>query len=404
MTPPTSLTPARRGRTPANTVSLAIRTWLAAPLLLLATIPNCLCLPTAPIDPPPPTTMPFAGIGRMPNPFLPAADEMTAVTGISEDGSILVGFCARPHGRTEAIVWNGALTGLGFLGGHKSLACDVSSNGQIIVGLSERSDLREEAFRFENGSMQGLGFLPGAATFLRSVTGAVSDDGGVIVGESTNVEHRTEAFRLAAGRMQGLGFLTQLEQRSSSATAISGDGTVIAGRATDDTGRDVAVRWIDQQIETLGLLPGTLYASATALSEDGSVVVGNARHDPARTYEAFIWRHGVMSSLGGLSGAPVESFAAAVSKDGSVVLGTAKDANGDSIAIVWSESTGMRMLREVLYDKYHLDIDATGWSLLEATAISGDGRVVAGNGINPDGIREGWRLALDPALTTALAQ
>jgi len=40
--------------------------------------------------------------------------------------------------------------------------------------------------------------------------------------------------------------------------------------------------------------------------------------------------------------------------------------------------------------------------LTEATAISDDGRVIIGNGINPDGNFEAWRAVLVPEPSAAL--
>jgi hypothetical protein len=38
---------------------------------------------------------------------------------------------------------------------------------------------------------------------------------------------------------------------------------------------------------------------------------------------------------------------------------------------------------------------AAGWSLTRARAISSDGRVIAGEGIDPDGAGRGWIVTLD---------
>ena len=36
-----------------------------------------------------------------------------------------------------------------------------------------------------------------------------------------------------------------------------------------------------------------------------------------------------------------------------------------------------------------------GWTLLEASGVSADGRTIVGTGINPDGNREAWMVTLD---------
>ena len=52
----------------------------------------------------------------------------------------------------------------------------------------------------------------------------------------------------------------------------------------------------------------------------------------------------------------------------------------------------MRRLEDMLKTDYQTTI--TGWTLARATAISDDGRTIAGVGVNPSGIAEGWLLKL----------
>ena len=52
----------------------------------------------------------------------------------------------------------------------------------------------------------------------------------------------------------------------------------------------------------------------------------------------------------------------------------------------------MRNLRAVLVETHELDL--AGWTLLAATAISADGRAMAGTGTNPHGNQEGWLAVL----------
>jgi hypothetical protein len=52
----------------------------------------------------------------------------------------------------------------------------------------------------------------------------------------------------------------------------------------------------------------------------------------------------------------------------------------------------MRDLKEVLTNNYGLNL--TGWTLLEATAISPDGKTIVGYGTNPSNDTEAWIASL----------
>jgi hypothetical protein len=84
-----------------------------------------------------------------------------------------------------------------------------------------------------------------------------------------------------------------------------------------------------------------------------------------------------LERLGGVAGADtIQSFAWDVSSDGSVVTGRVLDKSGERVACVWPESGNIVLLKEVQYEK-----DGTmymGGDGILATAVSGDGKLVAG--------------------------
>ena len=73
--------------------------------------------------------------------------------------------------------------------------------------------------------------------------------------------------------------------------------------------------------------------------------------------------------------------------DGSVIVGESASAFGVE-AFIWTPSTGMRALKDLLETEYGLDL--TGWTLTSARGISADGRTIVGEGINPLGFDEAW--------------
>lgn len=125
---------------------------------------------------------------------------LTQLTGISGDGTVVIGFASsgftsNPAGNEQAFKYNrtGAnFEALGTLsGGSWSIARAVNSDGSVIVGQANNSAGKYEAFVHQNGTMTGLGFLPGGNS--SNATG-VSADGAVIVGYAGAGGGRTHAF------------------------------------------------------------------------------------------------------------------------------------------------------------------------------------------------------------------
>jgi probable HAF family extracellular repeat protein len=281
----------------------------------------------------------------------------------------------------------------GFLAAppYGSFASGVSPGGSIIVG-SAWIPAGRDGFALTNiCGMTGLGDLPGGA--VRTYAEEVSDDGRVIVGQANfNPEPlEGEAFRWTlAGGMQSLGDLPG-GTFYSWASGVSADGEVICGFGHSAGGYE-AFRWTqsDGMVGLGDLTPTFVGSLGRSISADGKVIVGSATNALGQG-EAFRWTlAGGMQGLGDLPGGPAESEAFDASRDGSVIVGVANlDAkiNGGE-AFIWDAAHGMRGIKQLLQDQYGLDL--TGWTLIVAWALSDDGRVIAGEGFNPNGDREGW--------------
>lgn len=139
---------------------------------------------------------------------------------------------------------------------------------------------------------------------------------------------------------------------------------------------------------------------AEAISADGQTIVGTSYRLPVtnldQTAVATVWHNGQPRLLGGpfYDGRPLD-----VSASGDVAVGThtAGNLQTDAFfypeAVLWRNGTSYR-IRTLLEETYGLESELAGWRLTEATAISLDGRVIAGQGIDPDGERGAWVVTL----------
>jgi probable HAF family extracellular repeat protein len=177
----------------------------------------------------------------------------------------------------EAYRWtqDGGAVGLGDLpaGGFNSIAYDVSSDGNVVVGHG-RSAAGTEAFVWTaQDGMAGLGDLPGGP--FHSEARGVSADGSVVVGFSDSATDR-QAFRWTAGN----GMVGLTPGVISVAVDVSADGSLITGASAQHG----AFIWDElhgvRSLETmLGLdLGDWLAIQPEGISDDGSTIIGFGIH------------------------------------------------------------------------------------------------------------------------------
>lgn len=322
--------------------------------------------------------------------------------GVSGDGAVVVGESSSLTGDSEAFIWtwDAGMMGIGVLPDEEdSTALATSEDGSLVLGISPRG-LEQAPFTWTQAG--GSVALPGFNIDGRIEVRDFSANGSVVVGTTFQPSHIEGFHWTEANGLVGIGYLPGDYQ--SVARGISADGQVIVGNSNDGRGVE-AMRWSETDgMVGLGFLDGVRELSvASAVSQDGSVVVGYSSTDHLSFTEAFRWTESEgMQSLGVLAGVNGMT-ATAVSGDGSVIIGHTEhsfdllDGHG---AFIWDEATGLRYLRDVLID---YGIDMTGWQLNSARDISTDGLTIVGEGINPNGDREGWIVRLpEPASLTLL--
>lgn len=307
---------------------------------------------------------------------------------LSADGSVVAGTSATTAGNRQAFRWTAqqGMSGLGFLsGGSVSSATGASADGTVIVGDADASggSPLTAGFRWTaQAGLQRIAALPGSALCSAS---DVSGDGTVVAG--TCLQGANTAFRwTAAAGPVALSRLGLGSNQQGTASAISRDGSVIAGGGHPVlTG--AAIWSADGSATILGTLPGDAVGMATAISSDGSVVTGVSTGSTG-TPHAFRWtQQGGMVDLGSGPGGLPGTFATSISDDGRVIVGWCASPSGD-VALMWDAGHGWRALDAVLDLDYATQVP--GWKLHRATAISGDGRTMAGFGTDPQGQTEAW--------------
>jgi probable HAF family extracellular repeat protein len=157
---------------------------------------------------------------------LPGGDFDSAATGISDDGSVVVGHGAPAGGIYEAFRWTEAegMQSLGLLPGDKGngIARDVSGNGAVIVGDRYGGG---DGWRWSGAA--GFQSLPGQ----HAGANATNEDGSIIIGYSWNdVEDNKQPTRGEDGTLEFLGLLPGVGVGASGgATHMSAGGRIIIG-------------------------------------------------------------------------------------------------------------------------------------------------------------------------------
>lgn len=335
----------------------------------------------------------FRGLGD-----LPGGVYHSEASAISGDGSTVGGWsssAASSPGENQAFKWTGGtMTSLADLPGGlvRGMAGALSYDGQWIVGDSASADGGQAVIWQPDGTIMSLGAL--VPTGPMGTARGITDDGSVVVGSCLSPSG-WQAFRwTASGGLIGMGDLAGGAFNSAAQTV--NDDLVIFGTGTGTPGPS-AFRWtLTGGMVSLGDLPGGgFFSEPYAVTPDATVMVGRGMSTASGTerFEAIRWTQaGGLEGLGDLPGGVFESFALDLSDDGLTVIGFGTSALGQE-AMVWTREQGMRRLVDALTG---IDGPPSGWFLTAATAISGDGRVIVGNGINPAGQTEAWIWTLPP--------
>jgi probable HAF family extracellular repeat protein len=122
---------------------------------------------------------------------------------VSSDGSIIVGISNDSSGNDNVYIYNVASSSFvqtiippssGNSYSTDIYGFSISSDGSVVTGYLDPSSGTENAFRYTNGTLVDLGFLPTGTTYSYSI--AISKDGSTIVGYAdVNNDANEHAFK-----------------------------------------------------------------------------------------------------------------------------------------------------------------------------------------------------------------
>jgi len=297
-------------------------------------------------------------------------------------GGIVVGTLT-----TEGAFYWMPTTGVVYIGGTQGIA--VSRDGRTIVGRARDASRKEHAAIWQRAAEWRLlgSFTANAAScddFLSGSFGA-SPDANIIVGLGWNGCNYAHGFswRESTG-MADLG--TTVPGRSTRANAVSNEGRMIVGWQDASTGLRQAARWVDGRQE-LFMGPHGVVGEASATNADGSLVVGqncNFFNDLDQSAWSWTASTGVRCHPAPRVRVSSRRYIAgmdATSDDGRVIGGF-HGFGLDSEAVLWLDGESI-YLSDYLRNNGVLDA-FNGWiNTGFVTAVSPDGRMIAGQGAGP---------------------
>lgn len=309
------------------------------------------------------------------------------ITALSADGRVATGYTEYPIGtnRETSFTWSqaGGRTDFGLLPGFtvNNRPSGISADGSVVVGVTTNPGPQSIAYRYTTAG--GFQSLPAPTGFTNPSAAGISGDGGVLVGAAQGPVGFGRAVRWTGSVPQvipapdagvvGWGF-----------NGVSRDGsTYIGGAGPSLQNTNEAYKWTEGGGWTL-LVPPSGFASpyncATGgASTDGSVVVGGIAPITGPQV-ALVWRGSQATALA----PPVAGWdagAGSINDAGTIIAGMSGPRTSSAyVATLWTE-VGPTLLSDYLLAR-GVQIPQ-GWSLTGCT-VSADGLHFAGDARGPD--------------------
>ena len=314
--------------------------------------------------------------------FTPLGVPGAQVWGMSADGSKLVGLDGASG---EYFYWTRAEGVVRIGGGGDAGRVVVSGNGNVIAGTIFDENGNGVSAKWLGGAdWQPLESIPAAVPCDTSLSSAWGIDffGQTLVGLGWLPQvcraHGAVWDLVNGGPATDLGSL--VEGSASRANAISGDGHVIVGWQDSSFGGRNGARWVDGAGEVILTPAGEYVGEVAATNYDGTAMSGDNYRYGSGTRYAWVWTAG--KGFTQIDSGPIYVYNAvtSMSANGSVVGGVAREPSvGRPRGWIFRNGKFTWMTEQVIGKKKL----APGWIINAITAISADGRTIAGEGINP---------------------
>lgn len=314
-------------------------------------------------------------------------NDTTLLAAVSRDGSTFVGRYESSTIGSRAFRWKPLV---GWTDICQGKATATNADGSVVVGQSGTL-----AFRWT--ASNGFNSL-GPATYNGSTPGstdafAVSDDGSIVVGNSGYPGCSWGCY----GNFRGVVWSAATQSwwnppgRIVSTNTVTGMGNWILGGETSYGGNYLTQvsRWPMLGGQNLvGFVPGgcnsynqfNTYVACANI--DGTVLGGNTENW-CGGMNAFRWTPSTGFHVIARGAYPAFTGVLSMTSDGSKMVGGHLDR-----AFIWTSESGLQFLEDYLTQ---CGTDISGWTLRNARSISGDGRIIIGDGIR-DGRSASWIL------------
>ena len=301
---------------------------------------------------------------------MPTGYTSSRITGMSDDGSVAVGSIF-DGSVTRAFRWVTSSSTLttGLVSGQTNArASTVSRDGTRVHGMTDNVAFE---WRLNQAPAQILN-LPTNSTLARA------NSNGLIVAGIYNggtAANKPLLYDFSNGTFSTP---TSTTYASPGFYGISGDGLTAVGFGTRDS-YSYPIRWTSAGFVELPGGPGI----ANAISANGQCAAGNVYVPGTPGQHAALWSGAglqTFTDLGPLASLPNwRMYGKDVSQDGKVVVIYAEPpTGGDNTALIWTSSGGLQKLTDALGGA---GIDVSAWDLKDATAVSANGKIIAGYGI-----------------------
>jgi hypothetical protein len=310
---------------------------------------------------------------------------------LSDDGSkvVLTGYFGFPN-----LYWTADEGVVDLGGGCGAGQIAISGDGSVIVGCAQDENGKGQAGLWLGGQdWKLLGSEPGGVPCDSSLSSPwdVSQDGTRAVG----LLWRAQLCRAVAGYWDlatappAVSLGTTVPNSASRANTINADGTVIAGWQDDAFGQRSAVKWVNGVQEPILTDAGGYNGEALKMNNGATAIVG-VNYNYNGSGLGWIWRadKGMISFGQGGANGQIQTIPTGVSDDGNTVVGFVRGPQATR-SFLWTDNKGFQWLDDVLKGQ-----TAAGWQLTFLDAITPDGKILVGYGINPGGQIEAFKINL----------